>query len=112
LGCAELGGTEPRRAARSLLDQTLPPGLRDDRTLLPFGMDSLGTTLFAFDYTRGGREPSIIAWVSELALGAATFTDFLGLLRSLAERDLNEERERVRSSGRVLQRGAVESSAA
>lgn len=112
LGTAQLGAGEPRRVARALLDRTLPAGLRDDRVILPFGMDALGTTLFAFDYTRGGREPSIIAWVSELALSAASFPDFLGLLLTLAERDLAEERERVRASSRVLQRGAVESSAA
>lgn len=100
LGTAELGDENAEAVAHSLLDRASPLGPSEGRFLVPFGVDPAGTTLFAFDYTRGGREPLVIAWVSELGLGAANFTEFLGLLLNLAERDLDDERERADSVAR------------
>jgi hypothetical protein len=97
LATSELGDARLKDAAYSLLDQASPLGPSQGRFLVPFGADPAGTTVFAFDYTVGGREPSIMAWVSELGLGATDFGQFLELLLSLAERDLSVERERSRA---------------
>jgi len=95
LGTEQLGNASAEAAAHSLLDRASPLGPSEGRFVLPFGMDRAGTTLFAFDYTLGGREPFVIAWVSELGLGAANFSEFLQILLSLARRDLDEELERA-----------------
>jgi hypothetical protein len=94
---AELGDTRARAVARSLLERTSPLGPSDGRFVLPFAADPAGTTVFAFDYTLGGREPQVIAWVVELGLNAQNFTQFLELLLSLAEHDRAEQVERSRA---------------
>jgi hypothetical protein len=91
----ELGNARAEEAAYSLLDRASPLGPSEGRFILPFAADTAGTTVFAFDYTLGGREPVVIAWVSELGLGAANFTQFLDLLLSFAQRDLSVELERA-----------------
>jgi hypothetical protein len=97
LGTTRLGNARDQQAAVSLLDRASPLGPSEGRFVLPFGADPAGTTLFAFDYTLGGREPFVIAWVSELGLGAANFSEFLQVLQSLAQRDLEDERERAQA---------------
>ena len=53
------------------------------RQLVPFGVDLMGTTMFAFDTreTNADGEMKVVAWVNEIGVGFDGFEDFLGGVR-------------------------------
>lgn len=90
LSTKDLGDARREREARALFENALPDGLEPSRTILPFGSDAQGTTLFAFDYRADSSEPAVIAWVQEFGVVAASFAEFLEFLLALSRRDLAE----------------------
>lgn len=104
LGTQDLGAPALIDAAQSLLRRALPSGAYEERKLLPFATDPQNTTLFAFDYTRPDKEPSVVAWVQEIGVSAAGFAEFLDFLLTLSAAELGEQRaaaRRAASKGRV-----------
>ena len=57
--------------------------------LIPFGIDSDGTTLFAFDpaLADADGEMPVIAWIHEIGLRSSNFTSFLETVLELCEAD-------------------------
>lgn len=73
-----------------------PARRRAPSRLLPFGVDLQSTTLFAFnrDVRDSSGEYEVIAWINEIGVRRASFTNFLELLVELAESDLAEHNAR------------------
>jgi hypothetical protein len=79
-------------AAETPIPADGPPSARvrgAPRTVIPFGIDPDGTTLFAFDpaHTRPDGEMGVVAWISELGLRRQCFSDFLATVLDLCEAD-------------------------
>jgi len=76
-------------AAETPLPELGPPRRPRARTLIPFGADLEGTTLFAFNpsVVQPNGEYEVIAWVNELGVRHPSFSAFLEWILELAEQD-------------------------
>jgi hypothetical protein len=73
-----------------------PPRRPRASTLIPFGADLEGTTLFAFNpavMTEDG-EYEVIAWVNELGVRYPSFPAFLEFIVELGRQDIADLTER------------------
>jgi hypothetical protein len=77
-------------AAETPVPEVGPPSRPRTRTLIPFGADLEGSTLFAFDpqVRRADGEYEVIAWVNELGVRLESFAGFLEFVLELAEAEL------------------------
>ena len=100
LGTANLGHRKYEDLARAAfeaaetpLPELGPPRRPRARSLIPFGADLDGTTLFAFNpsVTQADGEYEVIAWVNELGVRHATFSAFLDWILELGEQDLADQ---------------------
>ncbi len=96
LGTANLGHRKYEDLARAAfeaaetpLPELGPPRRPRARTLIPFGADMEGTTLFAFNpaVMREG-EYEVIAWINELGVRQPSFAAFLDWILELGEQDI------------------------
>jgi hypothetical protein len=96
LGTANLGHRQYEDLARAAFEAAEtpipdlgPPTRPRARTLIPFGADLEGTTLFAFNPAAVGPdgEYEVIAWVNEIGVRQSSFPEFLGWILDLAEQD-------------------------
>jgi hypothetical protein len=76
-------------AAETPLPELGPPRRPRARSLIPFGADLEGTTLFAFNpsVTQPDGEYEVIAWVNELGMRHPSFSSFLEWILELGEQD-------------------------
>jgi hypothetical protein len=77
-------------AAETPVPDIGPPLKRRPPRMIPFAADAEATTLFAFDpnsRTETG-ECEVIAWINEVGVRSATFSEFLELLIELSESEL------------------------
>ena len=76
-------------AAETPLPELGPPRRPRARTLIPFGADQEGTTLFAFNPSnvQPNGEYEVIAWVNELGVRHPSFSAFLEWILELGEQD-------------------------
>lgn len=97
LGTANIGHRQYEDLARAAFEAAEtpipdlgPPTRPRARTLIPFGADLEGTTLFAFNPSVTGPdgEYEVIAWVNEIGVRQPSFTAFLEWVSDLAEQDL------------------------
>jgi hypothetical protein len=97
LGSANLGCRQYEDLARAAFEAAEtpipdlgPPTRPRARTLIPFGADLEGTTLFAFNpaVTSPDGEYEVIAWVNEIGVRQPSFAAFLDWILDLAEQDL------------------------
>lgn len=97
LGCGELGSPEHTRIARQIFTSAASPSACSPmsfrcppRSLLVFGLDRAGTTLFAFDLDSdaGLGDPPVTAWIGELGIRYANFSAFLAGIVGLCEAEL------------------------
>lgn len=96
LGTANLGLRQYEDLARAAFEaaetpvpELGPPTRPRARTLIPFGADLEGTTLFAFNpsVVDVDGEYEVIAWVNELGVRQPSFSAFLDWIWDLAEQD-------------------------
>jgi SMI1 / KNR4 family (SUKH-1) len=99
LGTANLGHRKYEDLARAAfeaaetpLPELGPPRRPRARSLIPFGADLEGTTLFAFNpsVTQPDGEYEVIAWVNELGVRHPSFAAFLDWILELGEQDLTD----------------------
>lgn len=97
LGSANIGCRQYEDLARAAFEAAEtpipdlgPPTRPRARTLIPFGADLEGTTLFAFNpaVTTPEGEYEVIAWVNEIGVRQPSFAAFLGWILDMAEQDL------------------------
>lgn len=97
LGTANLGLRQYEDLARAVFEaaetpvpELGPPSRPRARTLIPFGADLEGTTLFAFNpaVTQPDGEYEIIAWINEIGVRQPTFRAFLEFILDLGQQDL------------------------
>lgn len=88
LGTSALGDPRHRRAAALLLGKTLRGSSHGSR-LVPFGIDGHMCSVFAFDVNCAAPEKPVVAWIGEIGVHAANFTDFLKLAAQMAELQLH-----------------------
>jgi hypothetical protein len=97
LGTASLGKPRYAELASAVFEAAETPVAEADvasrrraRSLIPFGMDLQGTTLFTFDPAtrRGDGEMDVIAWINEIGLRRESFPGFLELVGELVEAEL------------------------
>lgn len=97
LGTANLGLRQYEDLARAAFEAAEtpvpdlgPPTRPRARTLIPFGADLEGTTLFAFNpaVTQPDGEHEVIAWVNELGVRQPSFAAFLEWILDLGRQDL------------------------
>lgn len=97
LGTANIGHRQYEDLARAAFEAAEtpipdlgPPTRPRARTLIPFGADLEGTTLFAFNpaVTSPDGEYEVIAWVNEIGVRQPSFAAFLDWILDLAEQDL------------------------
>ena len=97
LGTANLGLRKYEDLARAVFEAAEtpvpdlgPPTRPRARTLIPFGADLEGTTLFAFNPSVVGPdgEYEVIAWVNELGVRHPSFAAFLDFILDLAKQDI------------------------
>jgi hypothetical protein len=100
LGTRELGKSSYADLAHAALDAAqvdirsgAPPSVRIagyPGQAIPFGIDPAGTTLFAFDPATADAEGEmgVVAWIQEIGIRRASFTDFLGMVLEFCEADL------------------------
>ncbi len=97
LGTANIGLRQYEDLARAVFEAAEtpvpdlgPPTRPRARTLIPFGADLEGTTLFAFNPAVSGPdgEYEVIAWVNEIGVRQPSFAAFLDWILDLAEQDL------------------------
>ena len=76
-------------AAETPLPELGPPRRPRARTLIPFGADLEGTTLFAFNPSVIGPdgEYEVIAWINELGMRHPSFSAFLEWIFELGQQD-------------------------
>jgi hypothetical protein len=76
-------------AAETPLPELGPPRRPRARSLIPFGADLEGTTLFAFNpaVVQPDGEYEVIAWVNELGMRHPSFPAFLEWILELGEQD-------------------------
>ena len=96
LGTANLGHRKYEDLARAAFEAAEtpvpdlgPPSRPRARSLIPFGADLEGTTLFAFNPAVVGPdgEYEVIAWVNELGVRQPSFGAFLEWILDMAEQD-------------------------
>jgi hypothetical protein len=96
LGTANLGHRKYEELARAVFEAAEtpvpdlgPPSRPRARSLIPFGADLEGTTLFAFNPAVVGPdgEYEVIAWVNELGVRQPSFAAFLEWILDMAEQD-------------------------
>src|SRR6186713_2243015 len=96
LGTANLGLRQYEDLARAVFEAAEtpvpdlgPPRRPRARSLIPFGADLEGTTLFAFNpaVTQPDGEYEVIAWVNELGMRHPSFFAFLEWILELGEQD-------------------------
>lgn len=97
LGTANLGLRQYEDLARAVFEaaetpvpELGPPSRPRARTLIPFGADLEGTTLFAFNpaVTQPDGEYEVIAWINEIGVRQPTFRAFLEFILDLGQQDL------------------------
>jgi hypothetical protein len=106
LGTAHLGRRKYEDLARAAFEAAEtpvplgPPRRPRASTLIPFGADLEGTTLFAFNpaVTTPEGEYEVIAWVNEIGVRQPSFKGFLEFIVDLGHQDL----EGVTEGGTVL----------
>ncbi len=97
LGTANLGLRQYEDLARAAFEAAEtpvpdlgPPTRPRARTLIPFGADLEGTTLFAFNpsVVDANGEYEVIAWVNEIGVRQPSFAAFLDWILDMGEQDL------------------------
>lgn len=96
LGTAHLGRRKYEDLARAAFEAAEtpvplgPPRRPRASTLIPFGADLEGTTLFAFNpaVTTPEGEYEVIAWVNEIGVRQPSFRGFLEFILDLGNQDL------------------------
>ena len=97
LGTAHLGHRKYEDLARAAFEAAEtpipdlgPPTRPRARTLIPFGADLEGTTLFAFNpaVVDAQGEYEVIAWVNELGVRHPSFPSFLEFIIDLGQQDV------------------------
>jgi hypothetical protein len=83
-------------AAETPVPDIGPPLRRRPPRMVPFAADAEAITLFAFDPNSRDEagECQVIAWINEVGVRSANFTDFLELLIELGESELEAHTER------------------
>jgi hypothetical protein len=114
LGTANLGLRKYEDLARAAFEAAEtpipdlgPPTRPRARTLIPFGADLEGTTLFAFNpaVTGPDGEYEVIAWVNEIGVRHPTFGAFLEWILDLGEQDISELSEGSAIRAQLAQTG-------
>jgi hypothetical protein len=99
LGTANLGHRKYEDLARAAFEAAEtpvpdlgPPRRPRARSLIPFGADLEGTTLFAFNpsVVQPNGEFEVIAWVNELGVRQPSFSAFLEFILELGEQDVGD----------------------
>jgi hypothetical protein len=99
LGTANLGVRAYDELARAVFEAAEtpvpdlgPPSRRRTYSLVPFGADMEGTTLFAFNAAAQSQdgEYEVIAWVNEIGVRRDSFAAFLEFVLELSEADLHQ----------------------
>jgi hypothetical protein len=97
LGTANIGHRQYEDLARAAFEAAEtpvpdlgPPTRPRARSLIPFGADLEGTTLFAFNpaVTGADGEYEVIAWVNEIGVRQPSFAAFLEWISDMGEQDL------------------------
>jgi hypothetical protein len=96
LGTANLGRRKYDELARAAFEAAEtpvplgPPRRPRASTLIPFGADLEGTTLFAFNpaVTDATGELEVIAWINEIGVRQPSFSAFLEFIVDLGEQDI------------------------
>jgi SMI1 / KNR4 family (SUKH-1) len=92
LGTAALGDPRHLRAAEVLFGKTIRGSSHAPHRLVPFGLDAQMCSMFAFDVNCASPEKPVFAWVGEIGVQVANFTEFLKLAADLAALQLNSSR--------------------
>ncbi len=100
LGSRELGREKHLDLVAQTFESCFPPSDAPNSkpiskpSLLPFGIDSAGTTLFAFDLDsrRDDGECEVVAWLNEVGVRRCDFTSFLRLVLELCDAEHAELR--------------------
>jgi hypothetical protein len=97
LGTGEIGRRPPSGLTSP---QSVQPG-----KLLPFGADTSGTALFAFDTTirRGDGELPVVAWLGGLGIDCRCFTSFLATVLQLCRTELTAAKSAEPSSAKIAE---------
>jgi hypothetical protein len=97
LGTANIGLRRYEDLARAVFEAAEtpvpdlgPPRRPRARSLIPFGADLEGTTLFAFNpaETQPNGEYEVIAWVNEIGIRQPTFRAFLEFVLEMGQQDV------------------------
>ena len=97
LGTANLGHRKYEDLARAVFEAAEtpvpdlgPPSRPRARSLIPFGADLEGTTLFAFNpaVVQPDGEYEVIAWMNELGVRHPSFSSFLEFILELGRQDV------------------------
>ncbi|HEY6079859.1 MAG TPA: SMI1/KNR4 family protein [Polyangiaceae bacterium] len=97
LGTANLGLRQYEDLARAVFEAAEtpvpdlgPPRRPRARSLIPFGADLEGTTLFAFNpaVTQADGEYEVIAWVNEIGVRQPSFRAFLEFVLDVGSQDV------------------------
>lgn len=82
-------------AAETPVPDIGPPSRSKPRLLIPFGIDHQATTLFVFNPANVDEhgEMEVIAWVNEIGLRRASFSEFLEMIYELCSAELASYRE-------------------
>jgi hypothetical protein len=83
-------------AAETPVPDIGPPLRKRPPRMIPFAADSEATTLFAFDpHSRSeSGECAVIAWINEVGVRSANFSEFVALLIELGECELDAHLQR------------------
>jgi len=100
------GYAEITRAAFAAYETPIPevgpPSRPEGRaeSMIPFGMDPKGTTIFAFNpaVVRSDGEMEVILWVNELGDRTDGFADFLSMVLEMLEIDVAEHEGLLKKS--------------
>ncbi|MEZ4230370.1 MAG: SMI1/KNR4 family protein [Polyangiaceae bacterium] len=106
LGSKDLGREKHLDLVAQTFESCFPPSenavakASSKPRLLPFGIDSAGTTLFAFDLDsqRDDGECEVVAWLNEVGVRRSDFSSFLRLVLELCEAELAELRRERRAT--------------
>jgi hypothetical protein len=102
LGASELGDPRHQEVAATLLRHARTASASSPCLLAPvkreylvFGIDAMGTSLFAFETTarREDGEMPVVAWIDEIGIRCRSFEDFLLTLLDLCGNEWAEYRE-------------------
>ncbi len=113
LGTSALGKPNYDQLARSAFEAAEtpvpdvgPPSRAQRLSIIPFGIDAQATTLFAFnlDEMTADGEYEVVAWINELGMRRATFSEFLELVLELSEAEFDAHITRSTASGAELLR--------